>query len=304
MTTTTLRAGRLLVTLTIVLGLAGTSPAAAAGDAAPPCDVPMSGCAGVRPGSLLMPMGCTAGFLFRAGGDRYVSTAGHCAGLYGPDDGLLFPQARERVWARGDGAPVYDRDGSRIGEFAYAIHTREDPDPGPLPRDADLALIRLDRGVDWSPQMCVFGGPTAIDLDRRPVTEPVQLHYFGNTPAGGYDYVRGEWISPARTGVANGTPDGHRVMVLGHASFGDSGAPVTTTDGRAVGLLSGPPDGVPLDGHAGAFVVTRLSPQISRAEVVLGRKLRLLTADTSDGAPLAVPGEERRAGGASVVRPR
>lgn len=287
MTTPTLRAGRLLTTLACVLAVAAP-PAAAAGDVPLPCEVPISGCGGVRPGSVLMPMGCTAGFLFRAGGDRYVSTAGHCAGLYGPDDGLLFPQARERVWARGDGAPVYDGDGGRIGEFAYAIHTREDPDPGPLPRDADLALIRLDRGVDWSPQMCFFGGPTAIDLDRRPVTEPVQLHYFGNTVVGGYDYVRGEWIRPARTGVANGTPDEHRVMVLGHASFGDSGAPVTTTDGRAVGLLSGPPDGIPLDGHVGAFVVTRLSPQISRAEVVLGRKLRLLTAATIEGrAPLS-----------------
>lgn len=294
----------MLTTLACVLGAAGMSPAAAAGDVPFPCDVSMSACEGVRPGSVLMPMGCTAGFLFRAGRDRYVSTAGHCAGLYGTDDGLLFPQARERVWARGAGASVYDRDGSRIGEFAYALYTREDPTPGPLPRDADLALIRLDRGVAWSPQMCFFGGPTAIDLDRRPVTEPVELNYFGNTVAGGYDYVRGEWIRPARRGVANGTPDEHRVMVLGHASFGDSGAPVATTDGRAVGLLSGPPDGIPLDGHAGTFVVTRLSPQISRAEVVLGRKLRLLTADTSDVAPLAVPGEERRPGGASVVRPR
>lgn len=235
-------------------------------------------CEGVRPGALLMPMGCTAGFMFKGGGHYYVSTAGHCAGLNAPEDGLLFPAGEERVWQPGQGDAVYDRGGARIGEFAYAIRTIDDPNPSPLPRDADFALIRLDRGVAWSAQMCHFGGPTGLNLDRPPVSDIVTVQYFGNTFAGGYDFVREEWVLPARTAVALGMPDEHKVMANGHASFGDSGAPVTTEDGRAVGLLAGPPDDVPDDGHAGGFVVTRLAPQSARAAGALEHKLRLVTA--------------------------
>lgn len=283
MGTTTLRSW--LVAVAIGVTVVG-STAVAAASAPPPCGGADTGCEVVRPGSLLMPMACTAGFLFKAGGHNYVSTAGHCAGLNSPEDGLLLPEGEERMWRPGEGAAVYDRHGLRIGEFAYAIRTMEDPEPAPLPRDADFALIRLDRGVSWSAQMCHFGGPTGTNADESAVMELVTLQYFGNTVAGGYDYVRGEWVWPARTAIANGMPDRHKVMASGHASGGDSGAPVTTEDGRAVGLLAGPPDDVPHQGHAGAFVVGRLTPQVARAEVVLGRPLRLITAPVLEQEPL------------------
>ena len=49
---------------------------------------------------------------------------------------------------------------SAIGEFAYAV--LEDP--------KDFALIRLDPGVEASPEMCHFGGPTGIFEGDTPDT--------------------------------------------------------------------------------------------------------------------------------------
>lgn len=282
-----------LVVLLIAVWSGFAAPVRAATGLPPPCEhvsadpFGSTPCPGVRPGAVLMvapELGdgslarCTAGFLFKGRGEVYVATAGHCA--EGADPSV---RAKGEVrWSPGDGPEVWDANGERIGEFAYALLTKGnilvgDEDRGELPRDADLALIRLDRGVEFLPQMCHFGGPTGINSDLTAAPEPVTLHHFGATFVGGY-VGADTWVLPARTAVATGMPDVHKVLAYGHASFADSGSPVISSDGRAVGVLSGPPDDLPQDGHAGTFVSTRLRPQLQRAEHVLGFEPRLLTA--------------------------
>ena len=82
-----------------------------------------------------------------------MGTAGHCILGESPVGG----DVGEESWAPGTGPVASDADGNRIGEFAYAI--LQDP--------KDFAVIRLDAGVEASPQMCHFGGPTGTNTDHR-----------------------------------------------------------------------------------------------------------------------------------------
>lgn len=233
-------------------------------------------CEGVRPGGLVKTdLGyCTLNFVFRdKRGRRYVGTAGHCI-IEGEDVEGEIPFA-ERRWDPGAG-PVArgpsDRSGllraldvadKPIGKFVYAVY--EAP--------KDFALIRLRRKVRPNPQMCHFGGPTGINRGRPAGIVP--LNQYGDGLGVGD-------LLPARTGFAFGMPDPDHVFSQAAAAPGDSGGPVTTTDGRAVGLVvtggvhvsSAGTRGV----DAGVIGITRLGPQLDRASQSLGERLRLQTA--------------------------
>jgi hypothetical protein len=219
-------------------------------------------CPGVRPGAIVnSDVGqCTFNFLFNGSdGRRYIGTAGHCILGESPIGG----DVGEESWAPGQGPVARDADGNRIGEFAYAI--LEDP--------KDFALIRLDNGVQASPQMCHFGGPTGTNTDQP--SSPVILNHFGNGIGIGS-------VLPARSAVALGMPDLDHVFAEGVAVPGDSGSGVISDDGRAVGVL------VTVGVHTGSIGtggidagdvgITRVPPQEARAEQVLGTTLNLQTA--------------------------
>jgi hypothetical protein len=221
-------------------------------------------CPGVRPGAIVnSDVGqCTLNFLFAgADGRRYIGTAGHC--ILG--DSPVGGDVGEQSWAAGTGPVATDADGNRIGEFAYAI--LQDP--------KDFSLIRLDAGVPASPQMCHFGGPTGINADQ-PV-DPVVLHHFGNGVGVGT-------VLPARSAVALGMPDPDHVYAEGAVVPGDSGSGIISDDGRAVGVIV--TTGIHLasigfpSSDAGTMGVTRLAPQVARAQQVLGIGLTLQTAPT------------------------
>jgi hypothetical protein len=216
-------------------------------------------CPGVRPGAIVnSDTGqCTFNFLFTGSdGVRYIGTAGHCILGESPIGG----DVGEFAWGPGDGPEARDADESRIGEFAYAI--LEDP--------KDFAVIRLDAGVEASAGMCHFGGPTGVNAERP--TGPVVLHHSGNGLAIGS-------VLPARTGVALGMPDPDHVFAQALALPGDSGSGVISDDGRALGVLvtvgvhSGAIGSSGVD--AGVVGITRLGPQVDRAEEVLGVGLTL-----------------------------
>ena len=229
-------------------------------------------CPGVRPGARLVTEvgGCTFNFLFRSpDGTRYIGTAGHCTGH---NYGSAWP--REKVWPRGSGPVVRGSDGQRIGEFAYGVFH--------VPKD--FALIRLDPGVEASPEMCYFGGPRGVYTTKT--AEPVVLQYYGNAVG-----VRD--VLPARSGVALGTHNPDRIYALGLALPGDSGSGVMTTDGLAVGVLvttgvhgyrinplPRPPSGPDHENGVdfGTMGITRLGPQVARAGELLGTPLELVTA--------------------------
>jgi hypothetical protein len=221
-------------------------------------------CPGVRPGAVVnSDKGqCTFNFLFTGGdGRRYIGTAGHC--ILGDDP--FGGDAGEKSWAPGSGPTATDGDGNRIGEFAYAI--LQDP--------KDFSLIRLDPGVAASGQMCHFGGPTGTNSERP--SWPVVLQHFGNGVGVGD-------VLPARSAVALGMPDPDHVYAEGAVVPGDSGSGIESSDGRAVGVIvttglhtnSVGTDGV----DAGTMGVTRLAPQVARAQQVLGTGLSLQTAPT------------------------
>lgn len=223
-------------------------------------------CPGVRPGGIVVSDTgqCTLNFLFQGSdGDRYIGTAGHCILGESPIGG----DVGERTWSAGSGPEARDGDGDRIGEFAYAI--LEDP--------KDFALIRLDAGVQSNPQMCHFGGPTGINTDTPGLTSPTVLQIFGNGVAVGS-------VLPARSMVALGMPDADHVYAQGVVVPGDSGSGVISDDGRAIGVAvttglhssSIGTSGI----DAGEVGITRLAPQVARAQSALGLSLSLLTAQT------------------------
>ena len=180
--------------------------------------VGVGNCPGVRPGAVVQTdVGlCTLNFLFEAPDrERYIGTAGHCIlDEGGPTGGNVG----EKTWPKGQGPVAKDSQGHRIGEFAYAI--LQDP--------KDFSLIRLDPGVQASPEMCQFGGPTGINDEVGGGTKV--LEYWGNGIAIGS-------ALPARSAVADGFPDPNHVYALGLALPGDSGSAVITDDGRALGVL-------------------------------------------------------------------
>jgi hypothetical protein len=219
-------------------------------------------CPGVRPGAIVQSDAgqCTFNFLFvGSDGQRYMGTAGHCILGESPIGG----DVGEESWAPGNGPVARNAANQRIGEFAYAI--LQDP--------KDFALVRLDPGVQASPQMCHFGGPTGTNTSQT--SAAVVLQHFGNGVGVGS-------VLPARSAVAIGMPDPDHVFAHGAALPGDSGSGIISSDGRAVGVI------VTVGVHsssigaggvdAGVIGITRLQPQVNRAAQVLGVGLTLQTA--------------------------
>ena len=220
-----------------------------------PAALPLSPgrCAGVRPGAMLLSdVGlCSFNYLFTGSDGRsYMGSAGHC---------VLGLVPGEEVWQPGEGPEALDADGRRIGEFAYAV----------LDGVRDFSLVRLDPGVRANPQMCHFGGPTGVNNDLS--SGPVIVQHYGQ------GVLLGQTL-PARTGVALNLLDQDQAFVTGLALFGDSGGPVNTADGRALGVLV--TVGLHLGGlpNAGLVGVTRLGPQMAQAQDALGIGLQLRTA--------------------------
>lgn len=228
---------------------------------------PVAPCTGVRPGAAIhIPKGdttglCTLNFAF-IGTDAlkrrhvYMGTAGHC--LLAETN--VDREKGEHHWAPGKGPVVNDPTGKRIGEFAYAI----------LSGPKDFALIRIDYGVKLSAQMCWFGGPTGINNDLTGKT--VNIHHYGHGLAVGD-------VLPARTSVAYGMRDKNEVTALGVVIPGDSGGAAISSDGRAVGVVvsvGASFQASPLT--FGTVGITRLRPQVTRAEQVLKQRLVMATA--------------------------
>jgi hypothetical protein len=213
-----------------------------------------STCAGIRPGTLVRtPVGlCTLAFLFRGSdGFRYMATAGHCL-LAGTDE-------EEVTFPAGTGPPARDASGALIGTFVYAVEQE----------DRDFGLIRLQPEVPAEAQVCHFGGPTGT-------AEETNLATLGRLVQYGQGRLFGE-VVPARSEVVVASND-DLVLSAGAAAPGDSGSPLLTADGRAVGVVVG--TGPAVLGVIGTGLVfsTRLGPQLRRATELTGVGYELQTA--------------------------
>ena len=224
--------------------------AALAGDASP---FGFGACSGVRPGAYIETDvgGCTLAFLYKgADGYRYAATAGHC--VLGPDvDG-------DKKWKAGTGPVVKDAAGKVIGRFAYAHQQGS---------YVDFALVRLDRRIPASPQMCHFGGPTATN--HTVSVDSVNFQNYSHGVAVG-DLV------PGRTSHAPfGLYQADYVWSFGAFAPGDSGGPVISDDGRAVGVVAS----LGVSGFGNNLII-RVGPAVQRASKMLKTRLTLMTAKT------------------------
>ncbi|MHB8510270.1 MAG: hypothetical protein ACYDGR_16765 [Candidatus Dormibacteria bacterium] len=139
--------------------------------------------------------------------------------------------------------------------------------------ETDLALIRLDPGVPFSPQICQYVGPTG-EFDGNPtLSQPLQLQMYGQG-----DGVAA--VAPGRPLVAIDS-QADLIDAYGSAVGGDSGSPVVTADGLAVGdevaIVVKTVDSSKNEGH-GVVRVLRLPHQIRLASASMGIRLSLSVA--------------------------
>jgi hypothetical protein len=212
-------------------------------------------CSGVRPGSpVRTPLGiCSLNFMFRGSDDAtYMGTAGHCL--------LNGTGTTEVAYKPGEGPPAADAARNPIGRFAYAVQDGR----------RDFALIRLDPGVPASPQVCHFGGPTGVNADTGAVATLGHLDQFGQGRLFGA-------LIPARTQLAvEADPD--QILSAGLAAPGDSGSPLMSSDGRAMGVVVATGPAVLGIVGTGFVFSTRLAPQLAHATEVTGVRYDLQTA--------------------------
>ena len=180
---------------------------------------------GIRPGTLLLfrqgnvSNGCTANFVFQTTGNTfdktqqlYIGTAGHCGNLNQSVQAVFVPTGGTATVQRTIGRVVVDNL----------------PDNTVVDLPNDFALIEIDLALNdqVSPSMAFWGGPTDADTDGG----SAMAHWVGH----------GGFVGALVPRVGDAT---WNTTTLGVDStidlLGDSGAPVTTSDGVAVGSLAG-----------------------------------------------------------------
>lgn len=183
-------------------------------------------------------------FVWRTRSDTFVGTAGHC-----------FVDSDEVVY--GDNSPVArDANDAVIGRVAYAVVSAR----------YDFALVRLRRGVQWSPKMCVFRGPLSVNHSYR--ESGGLLQFYGNGWGVGRIPELGEPTLPARELRTDSFSDRERIYATGAAAWGDSGSGILDDQGNAVGVLT----------HITSerILVYRLPHLLARARSMLGFALRIV----------------------------
>ncbi|HUR69605.1 MAG TPA: hypothetical protein VM370_10195 [Candidatus Thermoplasmatota archaeon] len=181
------------------------SAAASAPEQAPdfPRDHPFAfeSCTGkIRPGAAMTsPAGCTFSFILTDGnGTLYTGSAGHCVSRVG-----------QRVSASGVGAF-----GTVVTYWALGV---------------DYALIRIDADKTSlvTPTLCAWGGPIGADPGNRPAND-ILLEYAWGFATSATSHTRTRALVQAGIGA-------NEISWHGVGSGGDSGGPIVSVEGYAVG---------------------------------------------------------------------
>jgi hypothetical protein len=177
---------------------------------------------------------CTANFVFTDGDDVFIGYAAHCAGLGEQTDSNGCAIASVPL-----GTPVVIQGASQPGSLAYsswiAMQKAGEKDPT-VCFNNDFAFVKIDRADHdkVSPTVKHWGGPNGVSPSQLPAFEGLRAYgnsglRLGLTP-----------VSPM-VGLSVGTSSGgwsHQAFTLIPAIPGDSGMPLITERGKAVGLLS------------------------------------------------------------------
>lgn len=200
---------------------------------------------------------CTANFLFTnpQGTKAYIGTAAHCTDT--PDDDPScddqFPVLTKDSVAF---APLYQPTGAQpvpappasteIGRFVYSSFVAmmdAGEDDGFWCAFNDFALIELNDNATRAanPAMWHYGGPTALATAEASVGDLV--HTFGGTalrnhPADATRPRDGVVVPSERTLTGGGWGLTFHVAMPGACIGGDSGSPLTTEDGLALGVVT------------------------------------------------------------------
>jgi len=177
-------------------------------------------------------------FVFTSDGtDRYIGTAAHCVSFVGQSVALSGITGS-------------------IGTVAFSGWAATP--------NHDFALVRVSssRLSQVNPAMCHWGGPVSLAAGYQ--DEPVLLEHYGHgIGAGSLAQTK------ARRGVGTAWNDEAFFMATA-GTFGDSGSPVMSIDGKALGVLV----------TIGPFgnTSTRLDVAVADASAKMGIPLTLLTA--------------------------
>lgn len=154
----------------------------------------------IRPGAPMnSPAGCTFSFILRDDeGTLYTGSAGHCVDSIG-----------QRVGATGVGLF-----GTVVTRWALGV---------------DYALIRIDANRTGlvSPTLCAWGGPIGPDPGDRPAND-VLLEY-------GWGFATSATPHSRTRALVQASINANEVSWHGVGSGGDSGGPIVSAEGYAVG---------------------------------------------------------------------
>jgi hypothetical protein len=176
---------------------------------------------------------CTANFIFTAGSDILIGQAAHCSGLGAATDtdgcdtdSLPFGTSVEIQGA--------DHPGTLVYSSWLTMQAVGETDSNACAYN-DFALVRVDpRDHDKvNPSLPAWGGPSGIDTDGSPSGESV--YTYGNS-----SLRLGLTALSPKTGTSLGTSgDGWTTTVYTATPGipGDSGSPVLSENGQALGVL-------------------------------------------------------------------
>ncbi len=246
--------------------------------AAPPGD---PACPGVRPGAAAFNTkdraDCTFGFILRGSdGARYVIVGHRCAPASRPSVSVKVGESREEhTWPRGKGPQVSDSTGKPVGRLVYDVRIVEKA------LMIDFALLRLDKGIKYSPTMCQFGGPRRINsiIDNQPT--------FASIYGQSNEYTKVDGSHGYEDLIPQGLNNPEIVNGARTSQLNNDGAPVLSGDGgQALGIMgeawthagtNPQEDGSQAENPYGSYIY-RLGPVIQRLERALHLRLALVNA--------------------------
>ena len=218
-------------TMAAALAAAGCLLSAGGADAAASAVHPAWGSAKsatIHPGVTVSMGGvdCRAGFIFTDGTHAYIAVPASCSGS-GPVDNSKCDAGQDPL-----GLPVTIQGAKHKGTLVYSsIITMELRSQSAPNRCAynDLSLVRIDRRDirRTNPSVPMLGGPAGVSKDQPAAPDQLSVYLTAPSNAQALNTSGGGWS--------------HAIMVDGAVAGSDLGAPVLTSDGHALGMVSGAP---------------------------------------------------------------
>lgn len=204
----------------------------------------------IRPGIRVLGQICTGNFIFSDASNStlYIGTAAHCVNTTHVGERVDLAKGQAWGWVAFDGFKAFESAASP-------------PCPDPIHLDFGLIEIPEEFRDLVHPAVKAWGGPT--DLRDRARSGEHLLQYGNSVLRAGVQNAQEGWaLGNARCGTEAEVPG---------SINGDSGAPVLTSDGQALG--------VHVRKH-GFITTTNLEPALAFAEAHMGIDLELKTWTT------------------------